>query len=178
MDCTRHSTGREIRSGKLTLMVTIRWIRVGKPALVLLTLLSALLLNGCCVGLRTSVRNGTGCNLTLMRIANSNVVETVPLPISKAVLCGGVWPTSSGDPSEVWIISDGKSQFTYTNASLIAKMPSEFASSSRLNSDWPCLRVTRHVAITPDMAIHAERVIGYTKREPEGFPIWYSERKE
>ena len=151
---------------------------IPRSIILVSVLVSGLLLGGCCVGLRTSVRNGSGSNLTLVMTGRLHPRETVALPISKTVLCGGVLPTMPGETSEVWIISDGKSQFTYTNISLIGDMPGAFVSSSRFNSDWPCLRVTRHVAITPDMAIHAERVIGYTKREPEGFPIWYSDRKE
>lgn len=148
-------------------------VKIGKSVVLLFSAaLLVAMLNGCCVGIRTSVRNASGSNLTL--VGGFPRVETNTLPISKTVLCGGVL----GEPDDVWIISDGKSQFIYTNISLVATIPAEFVSHSRLNSDFPCLRITRHVMIAPDMAIHAERVIGYTEREPAGFPIWYTERKE
>jgi hypothetical protein len=136
-----------------------------------------LLFTGCCASSSTSVRNETGKDLNLTIIRLSQQVETVTIRASSTGRCSGIMPTLSDEPAVSWIISDGQSRFIYADVSPIATMPSRFVSSTRFNRDFPCERFTHHVAITPDMVIHALRVIGYTESEPPPFPIHYTKKE-
>jgi hypothetical protein len=77
-----------------------------------------------------------------------------------------------------WIITDGRFRFTFADVSAVATMPGAFVSRSRLTRDFPCLRVTQHLKLAPDMTIHALRVIGYTDKEPPKFPLRYSNKED
>lgn len=142
-----------------------------------LTLVAFLMLTGCCVNIATSVRNETGKDIRVTVVRQSEQVETVTIRASSTGRCSGVMPALSGLSPDSWIISDGQSRFTYIDVSPIATMPSRFISSSRFTRVFPCKRFTQHVAITPEMTIHAVRVIGYTESEPSPFPIHYTKKE-
>jgi hypothetical protein len=139
--------------------------------LLMLVLIAPLALTGCCISLKTSVRNETGKNITITFLRGSNQVENITIPAASTSLCSGVIPTIPGSPPESLIISDGQMQYTFADVSAIAMLPRRFVSSSRFTSDFPCKRFTTHVRIASDMTIHAVRVIGYTESEPSPFPL-------
>lgn len=172
----------EIQTGRNNLlrvnfMKQIRWNSIIKIAVLFPALVATLMLSGCCVNISTSVRNETDENLILTHIGPFQQFGTVIIRAHSTRRCDGILPAVPGKSPDSWIITDGQSQFTYTNVSPIASMPDKFVSSSRFTSEFPCNRFTRHVAITPDMAIHAVRVIGYTESEPSPFPIHYTKKE-
>ena len=136
------------------------------------------MLTGCCTSITTSVRNESGRNIQLTIVRNSQKIETITIRASSTGKCAGVMPTHTGFPPDSWIISDGQSQFTYSDVSPIATMPDRFISSSRFTRDFPCNRIIKHVGLASDMTIHAVRVIGYTESEPAQFPIHYVKKED
>ena len=158
-------------------MKQIRWHSFAKTAVSFLALAATLILDGCCVNISTSVRNETDENLILTHIGQFQQFGTVMIRAHSTGRSDGILPAESGKSPDSWVISDGRSKFNYTNVSPIASMPRAFVSRSRFTSDFPCNRITYHVAITPDMAIHAVRVIGYTESEPSPFPIHYTKKE-
>jgi hypothetical protein len=155
---------------------------IGRPRVLLivrpLTVACLLLLSGCCTEICTSVRNETGKDVNLTLLRNAKEVETVMIRARSAAECGGIMPPLPGTPPDSWIVRDEHARFTFEDVSPIASMPGAFVSSSRFTSIFPCKRVTRHVALTGDMTIQAERVVGYTKSQPEPFPIHYTNRED
>ena len=129
------------------------------------------LLTGCCINLTTSVRNETGRTVRLTSLRGPQPPETVEIPAKSTVRCRGVMQAYPGSPVENWIVSDGQSRCTYLDVTPIASMPRPFISRSRLTRQFPCMRLTQHVRLAPDMTIHAVRVIGYTGSEPAQFPL-------
>jgi hypothetical protein len=140
--------------------------------------LSGLILTGCCTSFTTTVRNETGRDLTLTTMRHSGQTETVAIRAGAKARCGGVMPRSLDGSADSWMVSDGRSQFVFADVSPISTMPRAFISSSRFTRDFPCRRITQHVRLAPDMAIHAVRVIGYTASEPAPFPIQYSRKED
>ena len=136
--------------------------------------MSALLLPGCCIRVTTVVRNGTGSDITLTMCRQPKPPETVAIRAGAKKRVSGVMPRSLDGAADSWMVSDGRSVFTFADVSPIAAMPGAFTSSSRLTRDFPCKRLTQHVRLAPDMTIHPVRVIGYTAHEPVPFPIHYT----
>ncbi|MSR65948.1 MAG: hypothetical protein EXS24_01060 [Pedosphaera sp.] len=139
-----------------------------------LVLVMALMVTGCCTSITTSVRNESGRDIQLTVMRRLEPTETVKIRAASTGRCKGVMSSHPGFAPDFWIVSDGQSRFTFSDVSLIATLPSRFVSSSRFTRDFPCKRVTQHVRITPEMTIHAVRVIGYTESEPTEFPIRYT----
>ncbi len=126
----------------------------------------------------TAVRNESGRDIRLNFIEGTKQHETITIHAASTAKCSGVMPPFAGENPCSWVITDSQSRFTFADVSFIANLPDAFVSSSRLTKDFPCLRVTRHVSIAPDMTIHAERVIGYTSSEPAQFPIHYTTKQD
>lgn len=136
-----------------------------------------LVASGCCVTGSTSVRNSTGRDIGISVFWQTQQVSTVSIPAFSTGRCAGVAPVFFGQGPELWVVSDGRSIFTFADVSPIYSLPRQFTSSSRLTREFPCKRFTKHVMITPDMSIHALRVIGYTDSEPSPFPIHYTSKQ-
>jgi hypothetical protein len=142
------------------------------PAMIM----PALLLTGCCASFKTAVRNGSGRDIVLTISRRSGPTETVPIRAGAKGRVRGVMPRSLDGSADSWVVSDGHSVFVFADVSPIATMPRAYISSSRFTRDFPCKRITQHVRFTPEMTIHAVRVIGYTAHEPFPFPIQATKR--
>lgn len=143
-----------------------------------LAILSTAMLTGCCTSITTVVRNGTGRDITLTMSRHSGPTETIAIRTGSKGRVRGVMPPGLDGSTDSWTVSDGRSAFIFADVSPIAIMPHAFISSSRFTRDLPCKRITQHVRLAPDMAIHAVRVIGYTESEPAAFPIHYTKRED
>jgi hypothetical protein len=143
-------------------------------------IVSALVFTGCCTSVTTAVRNGTDRDITLTMSGHLRPPETVVIRAGAKGRVTGVVPPSPyhSDAADSWAISDGHSVFLFADVTPIATMPRAFISSSRLTRDFPCVRVTQHVRLAPDMTVHAVRVIGYTASEPAPFPIHYTKKED
>jgi hypothetical protein len=130
---------------------------------------------GCCVHLVTSVRNETGRDVLLAWNHGTNETSSVAIPFGKTrTTCGVV-----GSPAdESWIIFDGQTRYVFSDLSAIAKLPDDFVSSSRFTSDFPCLRVTRHVGLSSNMTICAGGHIRPAVPQPPGFPIHFTKEQK
>jgi hypothetical protein len=70
-----------------------------------------------------------------------------------------------------WIVSDGKSQFVFDDVSPIGTMRGKSRTESRFTSMFPCNRVTQHVELETNLAIHAVGGFGQEIPQPPDFPI-------
>ena len=141
-------------------------------------LAALLMLTGCCTSITTTVRNESGRDIRVTIVRQSQQFETVAIRAASIGRCKGVMSSFSGHQPDSWIVSDGRSRFTFTDVSPVATMPGAFIGSSRFTMSFPCKRVTQHVRLAPDMTIHAVRVIGYTESEPAPFPIRYTTKED
>ena len=147
--------------------------------LVPVTILGGILmLTGCCVNFTTAVRNQTGKDVVITVCSARGGTEREAIQAGAKAYLRGAMPRYPDGACDSWMVSDGDSKFIFSDISPIATMPSAFISRSRFTRDFPCKRVTQHVRLGPDMAIHAVRVIGYTASEPAPLPIEYTRTED
>jgi len=147
--------------------------------LQLFLLVAVICSSGCCVNLVTSVRNETGRDVLLTWNHGSGETGLVAILAGKTRTACGIIGSLPGSPADTsWIVFDGQTRYEFSDLSAIAKLPDDFVSSSRFTSDFPCLRVTRHVGLSSNMLIYAGGHIRPAIPQPPGFPIHFTKEQK
>lgn len=76
-----------------------------------------------------------------------------------------------------WIVSDSEVRYIFSDVSAIYHLRSQYVSSSRFTSDFPCKRITRWVAFVPRNELWAARRGDPDDKQPVPFPLSYSKKE-
>jgi hypothetical protein len=123
------------------------------------------------VRVATCIRNDSGRDVTVTIDRPPDSSETVRIPAGRPRTVDGVFAGADPQRQQRWHIDDGERRLLVSDVSPIATLPDDFVSSSRLTSDFPCNRVTRHVRLTAGGDVEANATWGRKRPQPAGFPI-------
>lgn len=141
-----------------------------------------LLISGCTAPVVTNIRNDTGreisVNTGIVAIGKMGQRQTMKIRPGASGNCIYGDTYFDDKDSSTWFVSDGVSKYTFVDVKPIMAMPEELITESWFTTDFPCRRWTLYVRLDTNMMIYAVDPLGRKFRQPEHFPIRYTDKQE